>query len=309
MTYNLKHGGVMNYEYDHKVVNDMDKPYGRSYKIIIVYIFIVLSLLVTASIKNQRHSTLDCYFYINLISIALIAWGIRKSCCIKNNDSHLILFRAGLFCLVNSSLCSTAGGLNVIEREEAALFAGIIYIPAIALIIIAANKFVHQCNLQYRSALDLSLTDELTGLPNRRALNMKLVELEQNSGTICICDIDHFKKINDMYGHVAGDKVLIEIGKILKKLSNEKMFIARSGGEEFCIILNNSAKNNVVFENIKKEVTMQMKPDINITLSMGVAIKPKDKSSALIINEADLALYKAKRSGRDTIMYADSDHS
>lgn len=80
------------------------------------------------------------------------------------------------------------------------------------MIIYSFNKFISYVNHNYKTVISESLTDELTGLPNMRHLNIKLRELENKSGTICIADIDHFKKINDTYGHVAGDKVLRNIG-------------------------------------------------------------------------------------------------
>lgn len=214
------------------------------------------------------------------------------------------MFRISLFLLLNSSLASMAGGLNLIERDIASMIAALLYVPAILMIICSFNKFISHVNHNYKFAVSQSLTDELTGLPNRRHLNIKLRDLENMSGTICIADIDHFKKINDTYGHVAGDKVLRNIGLRMSTFVNDKVFISRSGGEEFAIVIFDKACANEIIDNIKTSISDGSCENIRATLSFGVAIKNENDSSATIIAAADDALYRAKKAGRDCIKYA-----
>lgn len=157
-------------------------------------------------------------------------------------------------------------------------------------------------NHNYKSAISQSLTDELTGLPNRRHLNIKLRELENKTGTICIADIDHFKKINDTYGHGAGGKVLRNIGLRMSIFVNDTVFISRSGGEEFAIVIFDNVCANEIIKNIKALVSDESCGNIIVTLSFGVAIKYGNDSSATIIASADDALYRAKKAGRDCII-------
>lgn len=165
----------------------------------------------------------------------------------------------------------------------------------------------------------LSVTDELTQLSNRRYFEeyfQKNWELAKRHGTeisIIMCDIDHFKRVNDTYGHLAGDFILKNIAQILKKsLKRNTDFIARYGGEEFvivmydtdidlakelCIKIQNSIKDDglFTFQGIVLEA---------VTMSFGInSIIPKiDDNSKDLIENADLALYKAKKNGRNRIV-------
>ena len=217
---------------------------------------------------------------------------------------HLLVFRISLFLLLNSSLASMAGGLNLIERDTASVLASLLYVPAMLMIIYSFNKFISYVNINYNSAVRLSLTDELTGLPNRRHLNVKLREIENRSGVICIADIDHFKKINDTYGHEAGDNVLKNIGLKLRNIVKDNIFISRSGGEEFAIVIFDDTNIEEIVRNIKASISDGCNGSIRVTLSIGVAIKQKDDLSSDVITAADDALYRAKKAGRDCIIYA-----
>ena len=148
------------------------------------------------------------------------------------------------------------------------------------------------------------MTDELTGLPNRRHLNSKLREMEGRVGTICVADIDHFKKINDTYGHEMGDKVLRNTGAILSRLANEGVFISRSGGEEFAIIIFDSLNAGETVRKIKTSVSEVCNSKIKVTLSVGVATKQAAESADSAVTAADEALYRAKRAGRNRIVHA-----
>ncbi|DAB28731.1 MAG TPA: hypothetical protein CFH78_00965 [Sulfurimonas sp. UBA10385] len=165
----------------------------------------------------------------------------------------------------------------------------------------------------------LSVTDELTQLSNRRYFEeyfQKSWELAKRNNieiSIIMCDIDYFKRMNDTYGHLAGDFILENIAQILKKsLKRNTDFIARYGGEEFvivmydtnidlakelCIKIQNSIKNadSFIFQGIVLEA---------VTMSFGISstIPNINKNSKELIENADLALYKAKKNGRDCII-------
>jgi diguanylate cyclase (GGDEF)-like protein len=264
------------------------------------------TLIIVLSFAIGDTSKINFYFFINSCTVAVMAWFIRKSFNIQSTEVNLLVFRVSLFLLLNSSLASMAGGLGLIERDTASLIASIIYIPAILMIIFLFEKFISYVNHNYKSAVNLSLTDELTGLPNRRHLNVILRGLENRSGTICIADIDHFKKINDTYGHEAGDRVLRDTGLRLSNLVSESVFIARSGGEEFAIVIFDNINAEDIIRKIKTSVSDACNGSFGITLSIGVATKLKHDSSSSAINAADDALYRAKRAGRDCIIYDQS---
>ncbi|MBF7982140.1 GGDEF domain-containing protein [Rahnella sp. LAC-M12] len=294
----------MNFKIHDKLVHEVESPKGLLYRMIIIYACCITALLTVLALVIGDTSRLNFYFFINTCTVAVMTWFIRKSFNIHSREAHLLVFRISLFFLLNSSLASMAGGMNLIDRDTASLIAAILYVPAMLMIIYSFRKFINYVNHNYKSAVNLSLTDELTGLPNRRYLNIKLREIENRLATICIADIDHFKRINDTYGHDAGDRVLRNTGLILSNLASDNVFISRSGGEEFAIVIIDHASAEGIVRKIKESVSYDCNGTFKVSFSIGVAIKQKHESSSSTITAADDALYQAKRSGRDRIIYA-----
>jgi diguanylate cyclase (GGDEF)-like protein len=158
-----------------------------------------------------------------------------------------------------------------------------------------------------------SKIDYLTTLLNKRALEFELSKAEENfvrhqiNYSICFFDIDHFKMINDTYGHEAGDIILRAVAKILKKYTREVDVIGRYGGEEFLIVLpSTDLKNAVYFANKIKDIVYGYKflykdERISVALSGGVAERKMQKTMQETIEKADSMLYKAKDSGRNRV--------
>ncbi|MFH1776202.1 MAG: sensor domain-containing diguanylate cyclase [Candidatus Omnitrophota bacterium] len=167
----------------------------------------------------------------------------------------------------------------------------------------------------YEETVHLSNTDRLTGTWNHGYFQHQLTEEIKRSVrfnrfiSLLMIDIDYFKKYNDTYGHIAGDKILKSIATILKNTSREIDFIARYGGEEFAIILPETTKESAFMlgERLRKSV-LEASWDNHqkITISCGVASFPDDaEEKEQLINSADSALYAAKRAGRNrTCMYS-----
>ena len=160
--------------------------------------------------------------------------------------------------------------------------------------------------------------DELTGALNRNSLNgvfehqYELTLATNNSFVVAMCDLDFFKKVNDTYGHVAGDKVLAHFVSIVKKHIRNSDIIIRYGGEEFIILLSSINKENgvTVLESIREDLQNSAvdyeKKSINITVSMGIMeIRPEKlfKHSFIdkYVNIVDEKLYTAKHNGRNRI--------
>lgn len=287
-----------------KLVHQVDSPQGTLYKLIKTYTCSMVVLLLLLALIWGDTSKINLYLLINICTVTVMTWFIRKSFIIQSKDKHVILFRISLFLLLNSSLFSMSGGLGIIDRDTASILAAIAYTPAMIMIVYSYDRFIKYANNSYKEAINLSLTDELTGLPNRRHLNIKLREMEDRQGTICIADIDHFKRINDTYGHEVGDKVLRSAGLRLSNFVDDKTFIARSGGEEFAILVFDNIHAENIIRKIKSSTSASCNGSIGITLSIGVAIKNKEQHSSLTITAADQALYKAKHAGRNRIIYA-----
>ncbi len=299
----------MNFKIHDKLIHEVESPDGLLYRMVIIYTCCMSMLIIGLFLAVGDTSKLNFYFFINSCTVIVMAWFIRKSFNINSRDTHLLVFRISLFLLLNSSLASMAGGLNLIERDTASVLASLLYVPAMLMIIYSFKKFISYVNVNYNSAVRLSLTDELTGLPNRRHLNVKLREIEDRSGVICIADIDYFKKINDTYGHEVGDNILKNIGLRLKNIMSDSVFISRSGGEEFEIVIFDETNADEIVRNIKTSVSNGCNGSLSVTLSIGVAIKQHNDTSSDVISAADDALYRAKKAGRDCIMYAPRPYS
>ncbi|MBA1379561.1 GGDEF domain-containing protein [Pseudomonas brassicacearum] len=158
-----------------------------------------------------------------------------------------------------------------------------------------------------------ALVDPLTGLPNRAAWSERLEqEVEQwqrhgNSLLIAMLDLDHFKRINDNYGHLAGDRVLKLIASVLRKRIRGSDFIARFGGEEFVLLVPDTplAAGAKLAEALRAAIEacpFHFKGEpVTVTVSMGMtAFKPGEHSD-LVLKRADQALYRAKNAGRNRV--------
>lgn len=162
--------------------------------------------------------------------------------------------------------------------------------------------------------LELSNTDKLTGLKNRRFFQEKLDEcirrheVEQRAFSLLIADIDHFKKVNDTWGHPAGDEVLRQAAGILRSYVREGDATARYGGEEFAMILcgADAAEAKERAERLRMAVAGSDWISGSLTISIGIATaEPGDTESALL-SRADQALYASKQNGRNRVIhYAD----
>jgi len=160
-----------------------------------------------------------------------------------------------------------------------------------------------------------AFTDALTGLFNRRAMNQVLEARAKSSSTsytdiVIMCDIDNFKNINDSYGHECGDVVLKSISNRIKNALRKDDCIARWGGEEFLILLDETDMKtgdiiaNQLRELIKESSVRYDNQDIFVTASLGLAVMYYDSDINEFIRLADNALYEAKKSGKDRVCLA-----
>lgn len=198
------------------------------------------------------------------------------------------------------------------EELEARIFA--------ALRVRAAQTELRERNQQLEAMLHhveaLAITDPLTGLFNRRRFSdvlrreFAVTKRYQNELSCLMVDIDHFKLINDRFGHDTGDKVLKEVALALSQNLREVDLPARYGGEEFAILLPHTPKLNavIVAERIAirvRHLTFDyLEPGLAVTVSIGLASTADVKTNEPeeLLRMADVALYEAKRSGRDRVM-------
>ncbi len=171
--------------------------------------------------------------------------------------------------------------------------------------------------LDYRDKLEQqrnkALLDPLTGLPNRAAWSERLVlehvrsQQTGNGLLLAILDLDHFKSINDTFGHQAGDKVLKIIANVLRKGLRGDDFIARFGGEEFALLMPGSdlGGGSRLLERLRAAVEQcpfHFKGErVSVTMSAGVAVFKPGENASQVLKRADQALYRAKEAGRNQI--------
>lgn len=161
---------------------------------------------------------------------------------------------------------------------------------------------------------EVSQTDHLTRLANRRefmvSVGAMLAESQslEGAGVLLFIDADHFKRINDTYGHGVGDEVLIGLGAIIRDSVRQSDVAARIGGEEFAVFLHNaeSAVAHAVAERIRMQAhhisrTMDLE-EAGVTVSIGIARHRKGQGLEDVLRAADRSLYVAKKNGRDRIV-------
>lgn len=178
----------------------------------------------------------------------------------------------------------------------------------------ASYRLLHELrrhfeNVQHQQ--QLARTDALTGIANRRLLNEAMANLnvEAKEYALILVDIDHFKRVNDTYGHDVGDDVLRELGMLLVNESEERHLVGRFGGEEFLIIMPNAKKDEVscLAESIREKVSTfpfeTSAGTLHITVSLG-ACHSNDIEVDSVLKHADEALYHAKESGRNRFILA-----
>ncbi len=162
--------------------------------------------------------------------------------------------------------------------------------------------------------------DPLTGILNHgailRALEQELIRAERQDTSLAVImgDLDHFKKVNDTYGHVAGDAVLVEVAKRMKNNIRPYDAIGRYGGEEFLLVLAGCKVEeaiqiaNRILNNIQSQAIPFQDQEIAITISLGLAFNKVGENNELIdiVQAADTALYQAKQNGRNRVEIAES---
>jgi len=181
--------------------------------------------------------------------------------------------------------------------------------------LITSKSYLESQTKHYRQ---LSLVDQLTGLMSRHGLSefidFHFAREHNEPAALIVCDIDFFKKINDLYGHDAGDIILQKVALIIQTEINTNHTAARWGGEEFVIILPKTPLDTAIMiaENIRQSAENARIPEIptaHITISFGVGIRQHHEPFHKLFRRVDMALYLAKQSGRNRAVIASENNT
>jgi diguanylate cyclase (GGDEF)-like protein len=178
-----------------------------------------------------------------------------------------------------------------------------------------AFRLTREMEQAHRLSTHAAQTDELTGLKNRRAFFQQAQQLyshcKHNRLPLCavMLDMDHFKHINDTYGHQVGDQVLRQMGKVISRSFRENDVHGRLGGEEFAVLLPDTSievAQNIAEALIQSIAGLMTGPVNRISASVGVAsMNAGDNDLHSLMNNADKALYRAKARGRNQVAVSD----
>ena len=231
----------------------------------------------------------------------------------------ITLFVHGFFNTVRSALFSDSAEAWIkslgIAATDVILCEQILITSLLALcVLMMTNEFISK---ELRSHAE---QDSLTNLFNRRFF-LKLLHKSKSLAarthkplSLLVLDIDHFKSINDKFGHLAGDEVLIHFAKSVQKILRAEDVMGRIGGEEFAIFLPNTDGNSAVLfaerlrKTLENEAARTSKGNIQYTVSIGVKLVSNETAIEQALDEADLVMYEAKKKGRNRVEYKSNDY-
>jgi diguanylate cyclase (GGDEF)-like protein len=175
----------------------------------------------------------------------------------------------------------------------------------------AIEKARNRAEEAARQAQAIAETDQLTGIANRRRTTSEIVRAvlaarrDDRSLAVAVFDVDHFKRVNDTYGHHAGDEVLKRVANVAANALRAGDMVGRFGGEEFVIILPDTTTQTamLIAERVRSSIAKSGSTP-RVTVSMGIAELAEGETGESLLRRADEALYVAKRAGRNTLRSA-----
>ncbi|PNY82128.1 GGDEF domain-containing protein [Deinococcus koreensis] len=241
--------------------------------------WVIITMLLNAGLLSPRRGVQANVALLGVLATGLTLWwpGDRPS----PERQHLISALSQLLLAAGSVLMA-----QVVISQRSAAFSR------------RARRALREANL-----------DALTGLPNRRALDGQLERLSREAGgllAVALIDVDHFKAINDRYGHARGDEVLRAVGAGLRGCMAPGQILGRYGGEEFLCMseVPDVEAARRWFELVRRrvpQITVDGLDGLKVTVSVGLVVSPLPRLPAEVLEAADAALYRAKAAGRDNV--------
>jgi diguanylate cyclase (GGDEF)-like protein len=240
-----------------------------------------------------------------------------KSLSVGAVQLRYVLLVHGLFYLAKSITAIVPGTLIDLaafrgEIIQISLVEGTMAIMLIALSMTGTERYRRE-----KRIARLAARDPLTALYNRRALEVRAARLLEDisparPGALLLIDIDNFKQVNDLYGHTAGDRLLVTLSDMIRSVLPDRALAARLGGDEFVILLRNASNEQIVGlgsalrEQFQHAAAQTFATPAAVTLSIGANLFDHPPASlAALIEQCDAALYQSKRGGRDSMRLVD----
>lgn len=291
---------------------DTETCFPRAHKIVtwICGLFAAL-LALTLYADTQLYALLVAFVFVTLFSVMMLALGSMAFHSGHRYSRYFLVASIASMVGTTSTALSVWGFIPFSDWTYRAVEIGMI-IDATLLALALAYQF-RSIQIEHKLAEQLAARDPLTGLNNRRAFIEKaqlvwnMTQRNQRELAVIILDIDHFKSINDRYGHAAGDAALVAISEVLSASARDEDVVARWGGEEFLLLLPETRLESalVMAERLKKAIQEIRVPsqggEIAFTASFGVAHKAGHENLNELISEADRYLYQSKEGGRNRI--------
>ncbi len=240
-----------------------------------------------------------------------------KSLSVGAVQLRYVLLLHGVFYCVKASLALVPGTLLDLASFRGEIIQISLVEGAMAIMLIALSMTGSERYRREKRIARLAARDPLTALYNRRALEVRAPRLlesvsVQQPGAVLLIDIDNFKLVNDLYGHPAGDRLLVSLSDMILAQIPADALAARLGGDEFVILLGNASSERIVAlgsalrEQFQHEATAAFDTPEPVTLSIGANLFEQPPASlAALIEQSDAALYESKRGGRDSIRLVD----
>ncbi|MCI4644096.1 MAG: GGDEF domain-containing protein [Hyphomonadaceae bacterium] len=287
-------------------------------------------------------------FAILIIHVALYAWLLHVEFywmrSFSANFGCAILFSAGLLAfrgnlnrivdtamflihLANCTLCFVRpivltqmvdGAPTNANHSEELFVLTLHFFVATGAVVTAMGLLIMISKDVFEELQNHSMTDPLTSLLNRRGFDLRVEEMIDRAGAAPVCaiigDIDHFKAVNDTFGHAKGDEVIARVGRMFGQLTNHERFSARFGGEEFVFLGRGLTlkQATALAEELRAEIenlnVMAGDDIVRCTASFGVALRLPGESPSSLLARADAALYLSKQAGRNRV-YSETDTS
>ena len=261
---------------------------------------------------------------VNSLLVALLtlkaSWLLRphgKSLSVGAVQLRYVLLAHGLFYVAKAIIAITPGTLIDLATFGGLIIQVSLVEGAMAIMLIALSMTGTVRYRREERIARLAARDPLTALYNRRALEVragpffKAVDSAQ-PGALLLIDIDNFKLVNDLHGHVAGDRLLIALSEMIRTVLPERSLAARLGGDEFVILLCGASSERVMElggllrEQFQQYASKTLPTPQPVTLSIGANLFDQPPTSlAALIEQGDVALYQSKRGGRDSIRFVE----